>query len=251
MTALTPDTVLLVFVLFCRIGGCLMFMPGFSSPRVPVQVRLFLAVAITLALAPVVVPTLQSSVRQMGAGALAPVIISETLTGSLIGLMGRFFYLALQFMGTSLAAFIGIGNTPGAPIEDNEPLPAVGTLITMTATVMLFLADQHWEVLRALVASYGVLPVTEPFSAAFGTTRLTQSAADAFLLALQISSPFVVYSIIINLLFGIMNKLTPQIPVYFISLPFVVAGGMAVLYFTAGEMLSLFISGFTAWLARG
>ena len=43
---------LLVFLLFCRIGGCLMLMPGFSSARVPPQVRLFIALAVTLALAP-------------------------------------------------------------------------------------------------------------------------------------------------------------------------------------------------------
>ena len=34
MSAIGPETVLLVFLLFCRIGGCLMLMPGFSSARV-------------------------------------------------------------------------------------------------------------------------------------------------------------------------------------------------------------------------
>ena len=41
----------------------------------------------------------------------------------------------------------------------------------------------------------------------------------AFILALQISSPFIVYALIINLMVGIANKLIPQIPVYFISRP--------------------------------
>ena len=34
-----------LFLAFCRIGGCLMLMPGFSNPRIPVQVRLFMAFA--------------------------------------------------------------------------------------------------------------------------------------------------------------------------------------------------------------
>ena len=52
MTTIGPLSVLATFVLFCRIGTCLMLMPGFSSARVAGRIRLFLAIAITLVLAP-------------------------------------------------------------------------------------------------------------------------------------------------------------------------------------------------------
>ena len=45
------------------------------------------------------------------------------------------------------------------------------------------------------------------------------------MLALRIASPFIIYSVIVNLAIGLTNKLTPTIPVYFISLPFVLFGG--------------------------
>jgi flagellar biosynthetic protein FliR len=51
-------------------------------------------------------------------------------------------------------------------------------------------------------------------------------------------------------MFGILGKLTPQIPVYFISIPFVLAGGGLILAFTASELLQLFMTGFADWLAR-
>ena len=44
LASLGPATVLAAFLIFCRIGACLMLMPGFSSARVPLQVRLFVAV---------------------------------------------------------------------------------------------------------------------------------------------------------------------------------------------------------------
>ena len=50
--------------------------------------------------------------------------------------------------------YIGLGTMPGSPIEDTEPLPAFATLITLTATLLFFLTDQHWEVLRALIAPH-------------------------------------------------------------------------------------------------
>ena len=154
------DTVQLVFLAFCRIGGCLMLMPGFSSARVPVHVRLFIAVAVTLALSPLLVPVLRAALPQATPDAMLALIVSETVVGALIGLMGRLFFLALQFMATAAAMFIGLTNT-GAPIEDTEPVPAFAALITLTATLLFFLADQHWEVLRALLGSYSALPVTD------------------------------------------------------------------------------------------
>ncbi len=250
MTALGPDSVLLAFVLFCRIGGCLMLMPGFSSPRVPMQVRLLVAIAVTIALAPMLLPSLRATVPQPDAGQLAVLVAGEVLTGALIGMMGRMFFLALQFMAVGVANFFGFGNLPGLPIEDTEPNPPLANLITLTATILFFTADLHWEVLRSLVQSYSVLPISASLTMQRGLPMLTDAISDAFFLALQISSPFVVYALIINLMFGLANKLTPQVPVYFISLPFVIAGGLILLYFTLGEALRLFIDGFASWLIR-
>ena len=251
MSAITSDTVLLVFLAFCRIGGCLMLMPGFASSRVPMNVRLFIAIAVTLALSPLLVPVLQAAVPQVPTPTVVALLISETIIGALIGVMGRMFFLALQFMATAAAMYIGFGNMPGAPLEDAEPLPAFATLITLTATLLFFLTDQHWEVLRALLASYSALPITEPFALDFSLAKLTDATSNAFILALQISSPFIVYTVIINLMVGIANKLVPQIPVYFISIPLVLAGGFFLLYFMIGEALRVFMMGFMGWLARG
>ena len=251
MTPIASDTILYTFILFCRIGGCLMLMPGFSSPRIPPQVRLFIAISATLAMVPVLLPTLQAAVQDLSLSRMGGLILSETAIGALIGLMGRMFFLALQFMATAVAQFIGFAAMPGAPIEDTEPLPSVASAITITATVLLFLTDQHWEVFRALLASYSVLPVSASFSIEAGMAQLSLALGDAFVLALQISSPFVIYGLLINLLFGLANKLIPQIPVYFISMPFVIAGGFLLLYFTIAEFLTLFTAGFVAWLARG
>lgn len=251
MTAIGPDAVLATFLVFCRIGACLMLMPGFSSPRVPVQVRLFLAVAVTLALAPIVLPVIGPGVKSPAPAVLVSLIASETLIGAMIGLMGRFFFLALQFMGTAVAMFMGYQGTPDTIIDENEPAAAIATLITLTATILFFVTDMHWEVFRALMDSYVALPLAEAPPLQLGLVKLTDALADAFYLALKISAPFVIYSLLVNFMFGIVNKLTPQVPVYFISLPFVVAGGLFLLFFAFSEFLRIFLSEFASWLAAG
>lgn len=251
MTQLAPEAILLTFLLFCRIGGCLMLMPGFSSTRIPVQIRLFIAVAVSLVLAPLLLPVVENAAPDLSSPKVLTLIISELMLGALIGLLARAFFAALQFMATAAAMYSGYSSMMVQAVEDNEPIPAFATLVTLTATLLFFLTDQHWEVFRGLVASYTALPVTQLFAIEFSLTKLTDVLSSAFVLALQISAPFIVFSLIVNLMVGIANKLTPQIPVYFIALPFVLFGGLLVLYFTVGEFLRIFSAGFARWLALG
>ncbi len=250
MTDIGPQAILATFLIFCRVGACLMLMPGFSSPRVPTRVRLFLIVAVTLSLTPLLVTGVKAAIPGDAPVTVFGLIASEMIVGAIIGLMGRMFFSALQFAGASIAMLIGLSNTPDAHIEEDEPQVAVTSLITLTATVLIFILDLHWEVLHALVDSYAAVPVAKQLAANFGIIKIVDAATDAFLLALRISAPFTVYSLMINLMFGILGKLTPQIPVYFISIPFVLAGGGLILYFTSGEILQLFINGFSEWLAK-
>ncbi len=166
------NAVLTAFLLFCRISGCLMLMPGFSSPRVPVTVRLFLCVAISLALTPFLGETIGKIVDNASAFSLLKLIVSETLIGSLIGLMGRIFFAALETLGTSIAMQIGLANALGVSVEDNESTPSIADFLIFLATTLLFVTDQHLEVIRGLVASYRTLPVASGFGSNSDLSRL-------------------------------------------------------------------------------
>lgn len=237
--------VLAAFLAFCRIGACFMVMPGLGSARVPVQVRLFVAVAVSLALLtnlwPVIVPHLSAS-----PDALLLLIASELLTGVVIGLLVRLYVLALQFIGSAVTMMVGLGGMAGLAVEENQPEPALSALISLSALALLFALDFHYDVVRALLASYDTLPIEAVFDPQGALVDLTDTLSDSFLVVLRLGSPFLAYAILVNLATGFINKLTPQIPIYFISLPFVIAGGMVLMYFAIDTMLALFAGGFTA-----
>jgi flagellar biosynthetic protein FliR len=251
VSSVTPETFLAVFLIFCRIGGCLLIMPGLSSVRIPAQVRLFLALAITLALSPLLIERFQGGIKDQQPVTTLWWILSETLTGLLIGLLGRIFFLALQTMVTAVAMAIGFSSIPGTPIEDTEPMSAIGSLIMMVATALIFLADLQWEVFRGLIASYSRIPPGQGFGPQLALIQIADQTTAAFVLALRISSPFIVYSVIVNFAVSIANKLTPNISVYFLATPFVLIGGLLILYFMFNEFMLLFMAGFVSWLTQG
>jgi len=240
-----PETaVLAAFLAFCRVGACFMLMPGLGSARVPMQVRLFVAVGASLALLAhlwdVIAP--HASDRP---DALLLLIGSELLIGSLIGLVVRFYVPALQFIGSAIAMLMGFGVVGGGvAIEESEPQPAVAALISFSALMLLFVLNFHHLIIEALVTSYRLAPIEALFDAQSALTDLADTISEAFFVMIRLGSPFVAYAILINLAFGFVNKLTPQIPIYFISMPFVIAGGLVLLYFGIGTFLTLFADGF-------
>jgi flagellar biosynthesis protein FliR len=244
------DSVLASFVVFCRIGGCLMLVPGYSSVNVPVQVRLFVALVTTFALAPLLVAMLRPLLVDASPLTLGLLISSELLVGSIIGLGGRVFFLALQTMATVMASGIGLSNIPGTQVGDTDPAPALVPLIMAAVTTLFFITDQHWQVLRGLMNSYEVWHPGERLAGDMALTQLLNRLSDAFVLTLRISSPFIVYSVIVNFSLGLINKLTPTIPVYFISVPFVLFGGFLLLYLTSDELLTQFMVGMSSWLGN-
>lgn len=251
MSLLSPDLILGVFLVFCRIGACLMLMPGFSSLRVPPQVRLFLVLGATLALAPVVMPTVLPAVAGASNAGLLALIVTEILIGAQIGVIGRIFYLALQTMAHASAMLIGFGAMPGAPVDELEPVPPLAALVMLSATALLFISNLHWEIFRGLVISYETIPLVTGFDPRTALVGLADRIGDAFLLALRIASPFVIFAFLANFALGVMNKLAQQIPIYFVALPAVLFAGLLVFYFVAGEFLALFTAGFADWLRAG
>ena len=248
---LTPELIVVGLLVFCRVGTCLMVMPGFSNSRVPMQARLFLAVAISASISPLVIPTFSVDLSPANLASLSRLLMSEIVFGFLIGFLGRIFFEALQFMATAIAALAGVGSMPGAPTIDDEPLPALSSFIMALAVVMFFVTDQHLEVVKGLLASYGAVPVSSTFNTDTSLQNLMRVFATAFQLALQVSGPFIVFALIVNFLFGLMNKMVPQVAVYFISLPFVIIGGLFLLFAAISQMLLTFIGEFSNWLLLG
>ena len=243
------DNVLATFIVFCRIGACLMLVPGYSSVNVPPQIRLFVALVTTFALTPILVSILKPLVDDASPLTLALLIGTELLVGSVIGLGGRVFFLALQTMLAVMASAIGLSTIPGTPVGDTDPAPPVVPLIMAAVTTLFFLTDQHWQVLRGLMNSYDVWQPGEKLSGEMALNQLVSRLTDAFVLTLRITSPFIVYSIVVNFSIGLINKLTPAIPVYFVSVPFVLFGGFLLLYLTSDELLTQFMLGLSSWLA--
>ena len=243
--------ILSAFVVFCRIGGCLLLIPGFSSARVPVRARLFVAIAVALALTPLLLPAVRPNIETAAPVRLLGLIAAESAKGALIGLLGRLFFVALETATMAVSLAIGLSSTLNEAMESDEAMPPIAALVSVAAVLLIFVTDLHWEVFRGLAQSYRVLPVDAGFDPRTSLVQLTDGATRTFLFTLRIAAPFLAFSVIGNFAVGLINKLVPVIPVSFIATPFLIAGGLVILYFTIHPALDLFTAAFGGFLRNG
>ena len=236
-------TVIALFLAFCRVGGCIMLMPGFSSARLPMQVRLFLSVAISMAILPmiwdIVYPKASTDPATFGM-----LIASETLVGSVFGLIARLYTAGLQFAGTAIANAIAFNGPPGGDIIEDGSESQITSLLVLAGVLVLMMLNFHHVVIKSVIDSYTTIPLAVGLDPRRILITLTDTLTATFMIVLRLISPFLLYSIMFNVAVGLINKMAPQIPVYFVSTPYAVMGGIFLLYLALASIIEEFVRGF-------
>jgi flagellar biosynthetic protein FliR len=232
-------------LVFVRVGAVVGLLPGFGDALIPARVKLGLAVAFTLVVAPMIAP---DALAVDPARPFFLLMAIEAAAGLLIGLSIRLMVIALQFAGsvaaqsTSLAQIFGAGVTP-------DPMPAIGNILMLAGVTLAVAADLHVKASLALARSYEILPIgaAMPASdvAAWGVARV----AMAFALGFSLAAPFVIAAFAYNIALGAINRAMPQLMVAFIGAPAITAAGILLLLLASPIILTFWNARFDATLA--
>ncbi|MBN9031027.1 MAG: flagellar biosynthetic protein FliR [Rhizobiales bacterium 63-7] len=236
-------TVLAFFVVLCRIGGCIMVLPGFSSARLPVTVRMMTALALSMALLPLLWDAVYPKVSGDQATFVA-LVVSEMAIGVMYGMIARFFTLGVQFVGTVVTMMIGFNAPPASDVLEDTAENQLTNMLSFAALMVLFSLDFHHVVFRAVMESYDTMPAGVMFNSQKSLITLTDTLVETTRIMLRLSSPFILYGLMFNVSIGLINKLAQQVPVYFISAPYLITGGLFMLYLSVAAMLRQFADAF-------
>lgn len=223
-------------IVFLRVAAMISVLPAFGERTIPMRLKLCVAFAFTAIVAP--------SAPHIGAPAdtaeLGLLVLSETVTGLVLGLGIRLFVLSLQTAGsiaaqsTSLAQILG-----GAAVE---PIPALGYVLVVAGLALAVMSGLHVEVARMLIGSYSFFPAGGFADASLLSEWGSRQVTHAFALAFGLAAPFVVSSLIYNLALGAINRAMPQLMVAFIGAPVITWGALLILFLAAPAMLAVWVN---------
>lgn len=245
LLALSQDWLWTAFVVFVRVGAIISLAPLFGEQSIPVRVKLGVAVAFTLIVAPTLSP--QTSLNGLSVPIAVQFLAPEVLTGLLFGVALRFFVFALQIAGsmaaqaTSLAQIFG--GSAGA-----DPQPAIGHLLVIAGLALAALMGLHTMLAYYILTSYAIVPLGILIDPETVITLGTQEVSRVFALGFCLAAPFLVASLIYNVTLGVINKAMPQLMVSFVGAPAITAGSLLLLALSAPLMLATWFEAFQSFL---
>lgn len=232
-------------LVFLRIGAAMAVLPAFGEQAVPQRIRLVLALAFTV----VVAPAVEADLPPIGAdlARLARLGIAEIAVGLLLGIGLRLFVLALQTAGAMAGQASSLSQIFGGS-AGTDPQPAIAHLLTIAGLALAVMAGLHVRVAEAFVGSYAAFPAgifpNPGMVAEWGTLRVAQ----AFALGFTLAAPFVVASLVYNVALGIINRAMPQLMVAFIGAPALTFGGLALMFLAVPALLAVWLEAFGGFL---
>jgi len=226
-------------LVFTRLGFALLFMPGFGVAYLSARFRLVIALALTLVVTPLVLPTLP--VEEPRGGALVLLIASEILVGSFLALVMQVLYAALHLGGTAIGFASGLMTAQAFDPSTSQSGALVLTFLSLTATVLIFLLDLHHLMIQAVVDSYHLVPPGRLPGMGDVVSYNTGLLVRSFRVGWQLAAPFILFNLIFYVSMGLMARLMPQMNVFFVGLPLQVLAGLGILFVTIPAIMLTFL----------
>lgn len=211
--------------------------PFFSSRSIPRLTKLFLGIAITLMIMPILPP--MPKVEPFSAIGIF-ITLNQILIGLAIGFSMRIAFSAMEMAGHLSGLQMGLGFASFFDPQHNQQLPILA-LFTSLLAVLLYLAfDAHLAMISTLVQSFYSLPITEHPLAAKGFGELFRMGGLVFGYGLWLAMPVIAVLLVANLGIGVMARAAPQMNLFAVGFPITLALGMAAFYITLPQMSQQF-----------
>jgi flagellar biosynthetic protein FliR len=239
MSALYPTTdlaYLTILLIFFRLLGLFLLVPGFSHNAIPLGVKILFALAISLVLFPIVGKhlTLDGSLGGYLAGA-----VRETAVGLLMGFACYVTFEAISLGAQFVGYQMGLGTVGMMDPHSNAQVSVLVPFQTWLALMVFFLGDFHHHVIQVFAESFRVTGTLD--ATAFTSPALLKFivglTAKLFALAIQLAAPITLMVLCCNLVIGMLARLMPQMNILLFSFPITITLGFVALYLVAPELL--------------
>lgn len=242
------DEIFAFALVFVRIGAALMLLPSFGEASIPARARLHFALGFTL----IVAPLLSTSLPPLPAAPLElfVVILGEAVVGLFLGASARIMMSALHVTGMIFAFQSSLAAAQMFDPNQSSQTSVTGNFLTFVVVLVILSSDLHHLLLTGLVDSYAVFPAGGGWPAADGAEAIARLVAKTFRIGLQIAAPVLVAGFLLYLGAGLLNRLMPQMMVFFVLLPIQIMLAFAILMLSLPAIVYVFISFFDeTWMS--
>jgi len=229
----------LVFtVILTRVSGLVMTAPLFSAKFIPLRIRAFMAIALS------VVATLAYGNHTLAMPdnliEYALMLFSELMVGVTLGLGIAILFVGLQVAGHMISTLSGmsIADVFNPAADRNEPL--FGQLLFFVALAVFCAIGGHRQTLGALLDTFQAMPPGHAHVDDSVVMTMTTILSQAFSLGIRAAAPTVAALLLSTLVIGLISRTLPQLNIMAFGFGLNSIATLAMLTISIGTIAMLF-----------
>ncbi len=210
-----------------RMSGFILFNPILGRNNVPGNIRLGMAIILTVYLFSFTEP----QPLEMPNSILVMVLrmIVELFLGFLLGMVFNFFFYIPQLAGSMVDTQMGMTMNQIYDAGSQANLSASGVLLNGLMTLLFFAGGGLLTLMRIFLTSEQIVPYGQATLAVPALNLLLELFAECTVLAVKLCMPILAAELIAQVGMGILMKVIPQINVFAINIELKVIVGLALL----------------------
>jgi flagellar biosynthesis protein FliR len=211
---------------FARVASLVAAAPVLGNIGVPRHVKLLLALALTVAVAPLVeVPT--QIQPWSGPGLL--VLAQQMLAGVAMGFTLRVVFTVVDAAGELTSLQMGLGFATFFDPQHGANTPVVAQFLGLLASLSFLAINGHLMMVSALAESFQFMPIGSWGIGRGAWLGLAHWGAVVFATGLMMALPVVVALLATNVALGILTRAAPQLNLFAVGFPVTILVGWVML----------------------
>ena len=211
---LPVDQVLATLLATVRVSAWLVVSPPFNNRAIPS----FVKVAIALAVAMSIGPSLASQAPPAELLALVVSVMFQVVVGLTLGFLTQLLFASVQAAGELIDVSSGFSLASLYDPVSSVNVSMFGRVYQLVAVTLLFALDGHLLLLRGFMASFRVFPM-HPVSVSVLARTVTSHVGMFFVSALEIAAPVLVVLFLAELAMGLVSRAVPSLNILVMSFP--------------------------------
>jgi flagellar biosynthetic protein FliR len=197
-----------------RISGIVAFAPFFSSTALPVRAKIGFTLAVAYLLAPLVA-SLPDAQAEISFSSLVGELAVGLVYGLTIALLNEMLLFAGQLVGLQFSFSLVNLLDPASSIQT----PLMGELFQLMGTLIVITAGLDRILFASMVRSFHAVPMGSFAMASVTTSGIVHAAAGIFLAGVELASPVLAATLLVEVAVSLLGKLSPQLPVMSLTVP--------------------------------
>lgn len=214
---------------FTRIAGFFMVMPLFGTRLVTQRVRLLLALATSVVITPILPP--MPVIEGVGLQTMI-IIAQQLLIGIALGFALEVLMQIFILSGQMVAMQTGLGMAQMVDPSNGVNVAVVAQWFLIFVNLLFISLNGHLIAIEILADSFFTIPVGSGGLSSDTLMAIARLAQWMFAAAMVLALPAVASMLVVNIAFGVMARLAPQLNIFAVGFPVTMMLGLIVIWIT-------------------